>query len=117
MLARANAADNQARAILEKSVAITGSLRGSSYVMKGFERQRGKLIILEVLTKVNVAPNKIYTKVLSDPNKGTELLFVKGQNSDKVRVNPRKVFTHFITFTIQQYADERSTPYLIEFRV
>jgi hypothetical protein len=75
MLARANAADNQARAILEKSVAITGSLRGSSYVMKGFERQRGKLIILEVLTKVNVAPNKIYTKVLSDPNKGTELAF------------------------------------------
>lgn len=90
MLARANAADNQARAILEKSVAVTGSLRGSSYVMKGFERQRGKLIVLEVLTKVNVAPNKIYTKVLSDPNKGTELLFVKGQNSDKVRVNPGK---------------------------
>ena len=86
------AEENPARAILEKSIQTTGSSKGCIYLMKGFERIKGKpgLVLNEIFTKVNYSPLKIYAKVLSDPNKGTELLYVKGANSDKIKINPGK---------------------------
>ncbi len=81
-----------ARAILEKSIAVTSSNRSCVYTMKGTERIPSKttFIKMEMITKVNTSPLKIYSKVLSDPNKGTELLYVKGERGDKIRVNPGK---------------------------
>lgn len=86
------AEENPARDILERSTQATGKSKSCEYLMKGYERIKGKpgLVLNEIFTKVNYSPNKIYAKVLSDPNKGTELLYVKGANNDKIRVNPGK---------------------------
>jgi hypothetical protein len=80
------------REILNKSVAATSSMKGCVYIMKGTERVPNKstFIKLEMLSKVNTSPLKIYSKVLADPNKGTELLYAKGERGDKVKVNPGK---------------------------
>ena len=80
------------RDVLEKSLTATGAGKGVTYMMKGYERFKGKngLVLNEIFTKVNYSPLRIYAKVYSEPNKGTELLFVKGENSDKLRVNPGK---------------------------
>ena len=76
--------DNMLNAIIKN--------KGSIYTMKGTERAKGKATpnVIEMYNKVNVSPLKIYGKVLSELNKGSELLFVKGERGDKVRVNPGK---------------------------
>lgn len=51
------------------------------------ERYDGKIVKSEQLVKQNVNPMKIYMKLLKGPHSGTELLFVKGTNSDKAYVS------------------------------
>lgn len=76
--------DNMLNAIIKN--------KGSVYTMKGTERIKGKAApnVTEIFTKINVSPHKIYGKILSELNKGTELLYAKGERGDKVRVNPGK---------------------------
>lgn len=85
--------ENQTRKVVNDMMAAISRARGYTYVMKGTERYRGgsnAFHINDIQTKVNVNPLKIYAKILSDPNKGTELLYAKGERSEKVRVNPGK---------------------------
>ena len=81
------------RQIIDKMLATIGKHQGATFVMYGTERLVGKptennKIIMQ--TKVNVSPLKLYAKVLSDLNKGTELLYVTGEHAGKIRVNPGK---------------------------
>lgn len=86
------ATENQARAIIEKSLTAVKASKSCVYTMKGYERVKGKkeLFHTEIFTKVNLNPWSIYGRVATKPHEGTELLFVKGERGDKVRVNPGK---------------------------
>lgn len=86
------AVDSPARKVVNDMLAAIAKVKGYTYTMQGTERLKGSgnLRTNIIQTKVNVNPVKIYCKILSDPNKGTELLYVKGERSDKVRVNPGK---------------------------
>ncbi|HWB62736.1 MAG TPA: DUF1571 domain-containing protein, partial [Chitinophagales bacterium] len=48
----------------------------------------GKLRGGDIFTKVNVSPRKTYMKMVTDPNKGTEILYVEGERGNKALVNP-----------------------------
>lgn len=87
------APENQTRVIINKLLAATAAHKGSTYTMRGSERLVGKsgLRVADIYTKVNVAPAKVYLKMMTDPNKGTELLYVKGERNDKVLVNAGKM--------------------------
>jgi Protein of unknown function (DUF1571) len=81
------------RQIVESMQNAIARHQGVTFTMDAMERLVGKpkeYNQIEMFTKVNVNPLKIYAKVLKDPNKGTELLYVTGQRENKVRVNPGK---------------------------
>ncbi|MCW3126701.1 MAG: hypothetical protein JWO03_2359 [Bacteroidetes bacterium] len=84
---------SQTRQIVDNMLATIAKHTGASFNMAAAERLVGKpngYNQMTMFTKVNVSPLKIYSKVLSDPNKGTELLYVTGQRDNKIRVNPGK---------------------------
>jgi hypothetical protein len=86
-------APSQARQIIDNMQAAIAKHQGVTFTMDATERIVGKpseYNQMEMFTKVNVNPLKIYGKVLKDPNKGTELLYVTGQRDNKIRVNPGK---------------------------
>ena len=86
-------AASQTRQIIDNMLATLAKHTGASFNMNASERLVGKpngYNQMSMFTKVNVSPLKIYAKVLSDPNKGTELLFVTGARDNKIRVNPGK---------------------------
>lgn len=84
--------ENQARTIINKMQAAIAAHKGARYTMKGSERIKGKtgLKVAEMYTKVNVSPHMLYMKIVSGDNSGTEMLFVKGKEGDKVVVNAGK---------------------------
>ena len=84
---------SQTRQIVDNMLAAIAKHQGVSFTMNATERIAGKgneINQIEMFTKVNVNPLKIYGKVLKDPNKGTELLYVTGSRENKIRVNPGK---------------------------
>jgi hypothetical protein len=89
----AKPAPSQTRQIIDNMLSTLAKHSGASFNMSAAERLVGKpngFNQMSMFTKVNVSPLKIYSKVLSDPNKGTELLYVTGQRDNKIRVNPGK---------------------------
>src|ERR1700754_4137513 len=81
---------SQTRQIVDNMLNTIGRHTGATFNMAAAERLVGKPTEynkMAMFTKVNVSPLKIYSKVLSDPNKGTELLYVTGQRDNKIRVN------------------------------
>ncbi len=86
------APESQTKTIINKMMAAIKTHTGSQYTMRGTERLVGKkdLRVAEIFTKVKVNPNSVYLKMVTDPNKGTELLYRKGENGDKVTVNAGK---------------------------
>lgn len=84
---------SQTHQIVDNMLAAIAKHQGVSFTMDATERIVGKPNDnnqIEMFTKVSVNPLKIYAKVLKDPNKGTELLYVTGQRDNKIRVNPGK---------------------------
>lgn len=84
---------SQAHQIIDNMQAAILRHQGVTFTMAATERIVGKPKEnnqIEMFTKVSVNPLKIYGKVLKDPNKGTELLYVTGQRDNKIRVNPGK---------------------------
>jgi hypothetical protein len=88
----APATDSQTRVIVNKMLAAIAAHKGSSFEMRSEERiigikgLRGGLI----KNKINVSPKKLYLKMIEDPNKGTEILYVENENGGKAVVNPGK---------------------------
>jgi len=88
----APAPESQTRTIVNKMLAAINAHKGSTFNMRSEERingikgLRGGLI----QNKINVSPKKLYLKMIEDPNKGTEILYVEGQNGGKAVVNPGK---------------------------
>ncbi len=83
-----SAQTDDAKAVVNNTLEAIKKAKGYTYIMKGTERIPNKqdFRVTEVLTKVHLTPKKIYTKVLSSPNKGTEMLYVNGERDNKVLV-------------------------------
>ena len=82
-------AASQTRQIVDNMLNAIAKHQGVSFVMDATERIVGKpneSNQIEMLTRINVNPVKIYGKVLKDPNKGTQLLFIAGQHDNNIRV-------------------------------
>ena len=68
------------------------SYRTCTYTMRSEERivNMKELRGGDIFTKVNISPRKTYMKMVTDPNKGTEILYVEGEQGDQALVNPGK---------------------------
>lgn len=78
----------ETRAIVNNMLNAIKSAKAYTYTMKGTERILGKseMRVTEVFTKVNVSPKKIFARVVNEPNKGTEMLYVAGERENKILV-------------------------------
>lgn len=84
-------AESQTRTIVNKMLKAIEAHKGSKYTMRSEERLVSMKTGLrggDIYTKVNVSPKKIYMKMVTDPNKGTQVLYVEGERSNKALVNP-----------------------------
>ena len=84
--------DSQTRVIVNKMLKAVESYKTCVYTMRSEERLTGKKDLRggEIFTKVNETPRKSYMKMVADPNKGTEILYVEGERDNKALVNPGK---------------------------
>jgi outer membrane lipoprotein-sorting protein len=84
--------DNQARTIITKMINAVDSYKGLEYTMRSEERITGMKELRDgnIFTKLMVSPHKIYMRMVTDPNKGTEVLYVEGERGNKALVNPGK---------------------------
>ncbi|MDB5284126.1 MAG: hypothetical protein JWO06_3201 [Bacteroidota bacterium] len=84
--------DSQTRTIVNKMLKAIDTHKGCTYTMRSLERITGMKELRggDIFTKINVSPHKTYMKMITDPNKGTEILYVEGERSNKALVNPGK---------------------------
>lgn len=84
------AAEVSARPIIDKMIASINAIRSCTYTMRGNERIKGISGLRggDIFTKLQVNPHKVYMKMVTDPNKDTEILYVKGERDGKALVNP-----------------------------
>lgn len=84
--------DNQARTIINKMINAVDSYKGVVYTMRSEERISGMRELRDgnIFTKLLVSPHKIYMRMVTDPNKGTEVLYVDSERGNKALVNPGK---------------------------
>ena len=89
----ASAPESITHQIITKMLNAMNSAKGFTYTMKSNERIVGMKNLRggDIYTKVNVNPQKLYLKMITDPNKGTEILYVKGERDGKAVVNPGKM--------------------------
>lgn len=86
------APESQARTIINKMVKAIDTYKTCVYTMRSEERliNMKELRGGDIFTKLNVSPRKTYMKMVTDPNKGTEILYVDGERNNKALVNPGK---------------------------
>jgi hypothetical protein len=85
--------ESQTRVIVNKMVKAILDHKGCTFTMRSEERIVGMKSGLRdgnILTKINVSPRKTYMKMVTDPNMGTEILYVEGERNNKALVNPGK---------------------------
>lgn len=85
--------ESQTRIIVNKMIKAIDNHKGCIYTMRSEERIQSMKTGLrggDIFTKINVSPRKSYMKMVTDPNKGTEILYVEGERGNKALVNPGK---------------------------
>lgn len=85
--------ESQTRIIVNKMIKAIDNHKGCIYTMRSEERIQSMKTGLrggDIFTKINVSPRKSYMKMVTDPNKGTEILYVEGERDNKALVNPGK---------------------------
>ena len=80
------------RFVLHKMITELQSCNSLQYTIQSFEKNVVDNTISkgEAFTKINIAPTKIYLKLLNGSEAGTELLYASGENNNKVIVNAGK---------------------------
>lgn len=76
-----------AEAIISKAIISMASPNSYSYSFNSEERFDGKFIKIGMEAKLLKNPHKIYLNNISGPNKGKEILYVKGENNNKALIN------------------------------
>ena len=83
--------ESQTRTIVNKMLQAIEASKGYEYTMRSEERiqsMKNGLRGGDIFTKINVNPQKVYMKMETDPNKGTEIFYVAGERNNKALVNP-----------------------------
>jgi outer membrane lipoprotein-sorting protein len=73
--------------MFKKMMTSIENIKTVSFHLDKTERIKGKMVPGSQDVKLNVYPFKVYLKV-QVPNKGAEVLYIKGQNDGKAKVNP-----------------------------
>lgn len=76
-----------AETIINKAIVSMSSPNAYSYSFKSKERFNGKFIEVGMDAKLSNNPHKIYLNNTAGPNKGKEILYVKGVNNNKALIN------------------------------
>jgi outer membrane lipoprotein-sorting protein len=83
-------AQNPAKPIMDKMLVQMSKVLSASARVKRAERINGKIVTGEMRFKAMFSPTlKVYINI-TDPNEGTEVLYVKGWNNDDAFVNPNR---------------------------
>lgn len=85
--------ESENRTIVNKMLQAIDAHKGCVYTMRSEERLTSTKTGLRdgnIFTKLNISPQKTYMKMVTDPNKGTEILYVAGERDNKALVNPGK---------------------------
>ena len=89
---------NSAKAILQKMYNAEDHLHNAKFTLISEERlKNGKFAVLESFVKLGEKPKQIYFKSVK-PNPGTEIIWKKGWNEDKMKISPGGF--PFITFSM-----------------
>jgi hypothetical protein len=86
-------AESSTRTIVNKMLKAIETHKSCTFTMRSEERILSMKTGLrggDIFTKINVSPRKTYMKMVTDPNKGTEILYVEGERGNKALVNPGK---------------------------
>jgi Protein of unknown function (DUF1571) len=73
--------------LLRKSMTNVRSLNSCQYTFESYERINGKMFFTKALFKISADPLRIYMYQFA-PDKGIEILYLKGKNSGNARVYP-----------------------------
>ncbi|MCS6935483.1 MAG: DUF1571 domain-containing protein [Chitinophagales bacterium] len=86
--------ENQARVIIQQMLQAIRAHKGAKFTMGNNERIVGMSGLRggNIYTKVQVNPFKVYMKMLTDPNKGTEILYVPSERDGKALIKPGNLF-------------------------
>lgn len=76
-----------ARTIIEKAISVLNTSNSYKYTFKSSERINGSMINSTMKVKLMQSPHKIYLNNIAGKNEGKELLYVAGENKNKVLVN------------------------------
>jgi len=84
--------ESQARSIINKMMEAIDAHKSCKYTMRTNERLINQKTPFQTnaFNKINVSPRKIYIKMVSEPNLGTEILYVAATREGKALVNPGK---------------------------
>lgn len=82
-----NASAQDARTIINNMTTAVAKGKTFEYTMKQTERINGVNYTNKIFTKVSLSPLKIYINNIEGDNEGKELIYVKGERSDKVYIN------------------------------
>jgi outer membrane lipoprotein-sorting protein len=75
------------RTVLNDMLKSVSAGKTYEYTMIQHERINGVIHRNKIFTKLNVKPIKVFIDNIEGANKGTQVLYVQGQNNDKVLVN------------------------------
>ena len=75
------------KAIIDKAISSMSVKNAYQYTFNSKERINGSYIEVTMLTKLVQSPHKIYLNNLAGPNKGKEILYVKGTNKNRALIN------------------------------
>lgn len=73
--------------IFEKMMTAIKNIKTVKFRMVKNERYEGKIVESDQICKQRVKPLKIYMHLTKGPNSGSEVLYVKGENSGKAYVS------------------------------
>lgn len=76
-----------AKTIITKAISAMNTTNTYQYEFTSVERINGAYITSVMTTKLMQSPHKVYLNNIGGPNKGKELLYVAGENKNKVLVN------------------------------
>lgn len=76
-----------ARTIIDKAISVLNTTNSYQFTFTSTERFNDDMIKSTMEVKLMQNPHKIYLNNIAGKNKGKELLYVKGENKDKVLVN------------------------------
>lgn len=73
--------------LMRQSIANVRSVHNCQYTFESYERFNGKMVYTKASFKIASDPFRVYMYQFA-PDKGVELLYVKGANSGNAKINP-----------------------------